>query len=95
MFADVTAALGAIDIVVYNASARARGGIAALDAGDARQTLMVCAFAGFLVERAAARAMAGRGSPAGRRALRVRRIGALRVGQVRAAWSCAEPGART
>ena len=51
------AAAGPCDLVLFNASARARGPIAELDAGAVRHALEVSAFAGFLVAQAAARSM--------------------------------------
>jgi NAD(P)-dependent dehydrogenase (short-subunit alcohol dehydrogenase family) len=56
LFAAVEARSGAPDVVVYNASARARGPLVSLDPADVRRTLMVSAFGAFLVaQRAAAR----------------------------------------
>lgn len=57
------ATAGAPDVVVYNPSARVRGSIVELNPDDVQQALMVTAFGGFLVARAAARRMstAGRG----------------------------------
>jgi NAD(P)-dependent dehydrogenase (short-subunit alcohol dehydrogenase family) len=57
------AGAGAPDVVVYNPSARVRGSIIELNPADVQQALMVTAFGGFLVARAAARRMsaAGRG----------------------------------
>jgi NAD(P)-dependent dehydrogenase (short-subunit alcohol dehydrogenase family) len=60
----VEAALGAPDVVVYNASGRARGPIGELEPEVVRQALEVSAFGGFLVAREAAARMtaAGRGA---------------------------------
>ncbi len=55
---------GVPDLVVYNASWRTRGAIETLAAADVERALSVCAFAGFLVGRAAAKRMLARGSGA-------------------------------
>jgi NAD(P)-dependent dehydrogenase (short-subunit alcohol dehydrogenase family) len=52
------------DLVVYNASYRARGPIADVEAKEVERTLAISAFAGFLVGQAAARRMLARGSGA-------------------------------
>ena len=57
MFAAVEAQLGMPDVVIYNASARTRGPLVALDPEDVRRTLMVTAFGAFLVARSAASRM--------------------------------------
>jgi len=57
LFADVEAAFGAPDVVVYNASYRTRGPFVALDPAEVEKTLMVSAFAGFLVAQEAAKRM--------------------------------------
>ena len=62
LFADVAGRLGAPDLVVFNPSARVRGAVHELDAAAVRQALLVSAFGGFLVGRAAARQMLPRGS---------------------------------
>ncbi len=49
--------LGAPDVVVYNAAARARGPLVDLDPADVARSLMVGAFGGFLVAQEAARRM--------------------------------------
>ncbi len=49
------------DLVVYNASYRARGALLSLDAAEVRRTLEVTAYGGFLVAQAAARRMLERG----------------------------------
>ena len=54
--------LGALDVVVYNASARARGPLVELDPAAVHQALMVSCFGGFLVAQAAAKRMLARGS---------------------------------
>jgi NAD(P)-dependent dehydrogenase (short-subunit alcohol dehydrogenase family) len=53
LFSDVEAATGAPDVVVYNASGRARGPVAELVPAEVRRALMVTAFGGFLVAREA------------------------------------------
>ncbi len=62
LFTDVERGVGVPDIVVYNASARARGPVADLVPAEVEQSLAVTAFGGFLVGRQAARAMLPRGS---------------------------------
>jgi len=54
LFAAVEAATGAPDVVVYNASARARGPVAELVPAEVERAIMVSAFGGFLVAREAA-----------------------------------------
>ncbi|HWK46505.1 MAG TPA: SDR family NAD(P)-dependent oxidoreductase [Stellaceae bacterium] len=61
LFAAVDQALGPPDIVVYNASYRVRGPLIDLDPAEVARTIEVCAFGGFLVVQAAARAMLPRG----------------------------------
>jgi NAD(P)-dependent dehydrogenase (short-subunit alcohol dehydrogenase family) len=56
-----TAALGPIEVVLYNAGARVRGTIADLDPGKVEQALAANAFGGFLVAQQAARRMLPRG----------------------------------
>ena len=58
MFAAVEAATGEPDVVVYNASARARGPVAELVPAEVERALMVSAYGGFLVAREAAARMA-------------------------------------
>ncbi len=64
LFADVEAALGAPDVVVYNASYRTRGPFVELDPDEVAKTLTVSAFGGFLVAQEAAKRMLphGRGA---------------------------------
>ena len=64
LFADVEGAFGAPDVVVYNASYRTRGPFVELDPAEVEKTLIVSAFAGFLVAQEAAKRMlpAGRGA---------------------------------
>ena len=58
LFADIEAALGtAPDIVIYNASARARGPLVELDPAEVEQAIAVSAFGGFLVAQQAVRRM--------------------------------------
>ena len=61
LFASLGAELGPPNLVVYNASRRARGAITELDPEEVREALMVSCYAGFLVAQAAARAMLARG----------------------------------
>lgn len=62
LFTAVTAELGVPDIVVYNASARARGAITELEPEQVLNALVVSCYGGFLVAQAAARLMLKRGS---------------------------------
>lgn len=57
LFADVDAAIGAPDIVLYNASARVRGPIVDLDPHEVRRAIEISAFGGFLVVQQAAKRM--------------------------------------
>src|SRR5712675_1132321 len=57
MFAAVEAATGAPDVVVYNASARARGPVAELVPAEVERAIMVSAYGGFLVAREAVKRM--------------------------------------
>jgi NAD(P)-dependent dehydrogenase (short-subunit alcohol dehydrogenase family) len=57
LFVDIERACGAPDIVIYNASARARGPLVELDPDEVEQALAVSAFGGFLVAQQAARRM--------------------------------------
>ena len=61
LFSAVEAAIGAPDVVVYNASARARGPVAELVPAEVERVIMVSAFGGFLVAREAARRMVPKG----------------------------------
>jgi len=61
LFEEATRRIGEPDVVVYNASARARGPLAELDAGEVERALAVTAFGAFLVAQQAARRMAPRG----------------------------------
>jgi NAD(P)-dependent dehydrogenase (short-subunit alcohol dehydrogenase family) len=64
LFDVVIATSGVPDIVVYNASARARGPITDLDADAVARAIAVSAYGGFLVGQQAARHMLPRGSGA-------------------------------
>lgn len=59
MFAELQ---GVPQLVVYNASYRARGAFVGLDRDEVRKSLMVSAYGGFLVAQEAARLMLERGS---------------------------------
>jgi len=61
LFSDVDAAVGSSDVVVYNASARARGPLVELVPDEVERAIMVSAFAGFLVAREAAAHMLPKG----------------------------------
>src|SRR5271166_1363209 len=61
LFSAVEATIGAPDVVVYNASARARGPVAELVPAEVERAIMVSAFGGFLVAREAARRMMPKG----------------------------------
>jgi NAD(P)-dependent dehydrogenase (short-subunit alcohol dehydrogenase family) len=61
LFGDVDRAFGSPQIVIYNASARARGPFVELDAGEVEKALAVTAFGGFLVSQQAARRMVPNG----------------------------------
>jgi len=64
LFEDAEKALGVPDVVVYNASGRARGPLVDLVPADVERALAVSAFGGFLVSQQAARRMLpnGRGA---------------------------------
>src|SRR3984893_15201953 len=62
LFEVVIATQGVPDIVVYNASARARGPVTDLDPAEVARAIAVSAFGGFLVVLQAARHMIARGS---------------------------------
>src|SRR5712691_5737978 len=98
MFAAVEAKWGVPDLVVYNAGYRVRGPLVGLDPKEVERTIRVTGYAGFLVAQGAeahARARVGRRVLHRRVGERkgLRRIGAFRHGQVRAAGACAEHGA--
>ena len=64
LFDAVIPTIGVPDIVVYNASARARGPIESLIPEEVAHAIAVSAYGGFLVVQQAARAMVPRGSGA-------------------------------
>src|SRR5581483_5432380 len=57
LFAAVEAAHGAPEVVVYNASYRARGPLVELDPAEVAKSIAVSAFGGFLVAQEAVRRM--------------------------------------
>ena len=61
LFADVEAQLGAPDVVVFNASARARGPFVDLAPADVERAITVGAYGGFLVAQEAAKRMVPKG----------------------------------
>ena len=61
LFADVEAAYGSPDVVVYNASYRTRGPVAELDPDEVAKSISVTAFGGFLVAQEAIKRMQPRG----------------------------------
>jgi NAD(P)-dependent dehydrogenase (short-subunit alcohol dehydrogenase family) len=61
LFAAVDRAGGSLDLVVYNASGRARGPVVDLDPAAVEQAVKVTAFGGFLVAQQAARRMVKQG----------------------------------
>ena len=61
LFQDVERAVGAPDVVVYNASSRARGSVAELAPADVQRAIQISAFGGFLVSQEAARRMLPKG----------------------------------
>jgi NAD(P)-dependent dehydrogenase (short-subunit alcohol dehydrogenase family) len=61
MFKAVEGAIGAPEVVVYNASARARGPVAELVPAEVERALMVSAYGGFLVAREAVARMQPKG----------------------------------
>jgi NAD(P)-dependent dehydrogenase (short-subunit alcohol dehydrogenase family) len=64
LFEAAEARLGAPDVVLYNASARAHGPIAELDPEAVRKAVEISAFGGFLVVQQAARRMIPKGQGA-------------------------------
>ena len=62
LFDVVIATQGVPDLVVYNASARARGPVTELDPAEVARAIAVSAYGGFLVVQQAARHMLARGS---------------------------------
>jgi NAD(P)-dependent dehydrogenase (short-subunit alcohol dehydrogenase family) len=61
LFESLDKHFGSPDIVVYNASARARGPFTTLDPAEVRRTLIVSAFGAFLVAQRAATRMLAKG----------------------------------
>ena len=61
LFASVEAATGAPEVVIYNASARARGPVAELVPAEVERAIMVSAYGGFLVAREAVSRMLPKG----------------------------------
>ena len=61
LFADAEAAIGAPEVVVYNASYRTRGPFIELDPDEVAKSLTVTAFGGFLIAQEAAKRMLPRG----------------------------------
>lgn len=61
LFADVESAVGAPDVVVYNASYRTRGPLVDLDPPEVAKSIAVSAYGGFLVAQQAAKGMVPRG----------------------------------
>jgi len=61
LFADVEAASGAPDVVVYNASYRTRGPFVELDPAEVEKSVAVTAFGAFLVAQEAAKRMVPKG----------------------------------
>jgi NAD(P)-dependent dehydrogenase (short-subunit alcohol dehydrogenase family) len=57
LFAELDASLGAPEVVIYNASARARGPLVDLDPAEVEKAIAVSAYGGFLVAQQAARRM--------------------------------------
>ena len=64
LFATLERAFATLDVVLYNASFRARGSVLDLDASDVAKSLAVTAFGGFLVGQHAARRMVRQGKGA-------------------------------
>ena len=61
LFSQVNDAFGSPDVVVYNASYRARGPFIELDPAEVEKSIAVTAFGGFLVAQEAAKRMVPRG----------------------------------
>ena len=64
LFESLDGHFGSPDVVIYNASARARGPLATLAPDEVRRTLMVSAFGAFLIAQRAAIRMLAKGSGA-------------------------------
>ena len=65
LFEDVARTVGEPDVVVYNASGRARGPLVDLDPAEVARSLHISAFGGFLVGQEAARRLLARPEPRG------------------------------
>lgn len=61
MFAAADAAMGGVDLVLYNPSARQRGPLVDLDPAQVENAIRISAFGGFLVAQQAARRMLAQG----------------------------------
>jgi NAD(P)-dependent dehydrogenase (short-subunit alcohol dehydrogenase family) len=61
LFAEVNAATGDPEVVVYNASGRVRGPLVSLDPAEVERAIAVSAYGGFLVAQEAVRRMLPRG----------------------------------
>lgn len=61
LFEEIDQKVGALDVVLYNASARERGPVAELDPGRVKTALLVSAYGGFLVAQHAAKRMLNQG----------------------------------
>ena len=64
LFGEVDQAVGALDIVLYNASYRTRGPLVEVAPGEVQKSLMVSAYGGFLVAQQAALRMLRQGGGA-------------------------------
>jgi NAD(P)-dependent dehydrogenase (short-subunit alcohol dehydrogenase family) len=64
LFASATKEIGEPDVVVYNASYRARGPLVELDPDEVEKSMRVSAFGGFLVAQEAAKRMVPKGKGA-------------------------------
>jgi len=64
LFSELDEAGGDLDVVLYNASARAHGPITDLDPADVASSLAISAYGGFLVGQQAAKRMVARGKGA-------------------------------
>jgi len=60
LFADTEAAIGPLEVVVYNASYRTRGPLVELEPDEVAKSLTVTAFGGFLIAQEAAKRMVPR-----------------------------------
>ena len=62
LFSSVNLDLGEPDLIVFNASARVRGGVHEIDPNEVQKAVNITCFAGFLVGHHAAKQMRARGS---------------------------------